>query len=59
MVSAITAEYCPPSAWNAVRDGVEHAVYLHLVDDEVVLLLVMVYVKADRENVKPKDIKRS
>lgn len=33
-------------------------IYFHLVGDEVVLL-VMVYAKADRANVKPKDIKRS
>jgi hypothetical protein len=24
-VSAITAECCPPSEWNGVRDGVEYA----------------------------------
>jgi len=33
-------------------------IYFHLVDDEIVLL-VMVYAKAVRANVKTKDIKRS
>lgn len=39
------------------RGGVR-VIYFHLVDDEVVLL-VMVYAKSVRENVKPKSIKRS
>lgn len=47
--------------WSRVgagkRGGVR-VIYFHLVGDEVVLL-VMVYAKAERANVKPKDIKRS
>lgn len=39
------------------RGGVR-VIYFHLVGDEVVLL-VMVYAKAERANVKPTDIKRS
>lgn len=39
------------------RGGVR-VIYFHLVDDQVVLL-VMVYAKSERENVKPKSIKRS
>jgi mRNA-degrading endonuclease RelE of RelBE toxin-antitoxin system len=39
------------------RGGV-HVIYFHLVGDEVVLL-VMVYAKAERSSAKPKDIKRS
>lgn len=39
------------------RGGVR-VIYFHLVGDQVVLL-VMVYAKAERANVKPKDIKRS
>jgi hypothetical protein len=39
------------------RGGVR-VIYFHLVGEEVVLL-VMVYAKAERSNVKPKDIKRS
>lgn len=39
------------------RGGVR-VIYFHLVGDEVVLL-VMVYAKAERANVKPKNIKRS
>ena len=38
------------------RGGVR-VIYFHLTDDEVVLL-VMVYAKAARGNVRPKDIKR-
>ncbi|OZI43208.1 DNA-binding protein [Bordetella genomosp. 4] len=37
--------------------GGARVIYFHLVDDEVVLL-VMVYAKAERENVMPKEIKR-
>lgn len=33
-------------------------IYFHLVDDEVVLLM-MVYAKSERQNVTPKSIKRS
>lgn len=40
------------------KRGGARVIYFHLVGDEVVLL-VMVYAKAERENVKPKDIKRS
>lgn len=40
------------------KRGGARIIYFHLVDDEVVLL-VMVYAKAERENVTPKDIKRS
>ena len=40
------------------KRGGARVIYFHLVDDQVVLL-VMVYVKAERENVKPKSIKRS
>lgn len=39
------------------RGGVR-VIYFHLAEDGVVLL-VMVYAKAERANVKPKDIKRS
>ena len=39
------------------RGGVR-VIYFHLVDDQVVLL-VMVYAKSKRENVKAKSIKRS
>ena len=38
--------------------GGARVIYFHLVEDELVLL-VMVYAKAERTNVKPKDIKRS
>jgi hypothetical protein len=38
------------------RGGVR-VIYFHLTDEEIVLL-VMVYAKAVRTNVKPKDIKR-
>ncbi len=40
------------------KRGGARVIYFHLVGDEVVLL-VMVYAKAERSNVKPKDIKRS
>ncbi|TDP85728.1 hypothetical protein EV672_10277 [Aquabacterium commune] len=40
------------------KRGGARVIYFHLVDDQAVLL-VMVYVKAERENVKPKSIKRS
>ncbi|MFO1269511.1 MAG: DNA-binding protein [Rubrivivax sp.] len=40
------------------KRGGARVVYFHLVADEVVLL-IMVYAKAARTNVKPKDIKRS
>jgi hypothetical protein len=40
------------------KRGGARVVYFHLVGDEVVLL-VMVYAKAERENVKSKTIKRS
>lgn len=40
------------------KRGGARVIYFHLVGDEVVLL-VMVYAKAKRENVKPKSIKRS
>ncbi len=40
------------------KRGGARVIYCHLVGDEVVLL-VMVYAKAERSNVKPKDIKRS
>jgi len=40
------------------KRGGSRVIYFHLVDDQVVLL-VMVYAKAERENVKPKTIKRS
>lgn len=40
------------------KRGGARVIYFHLVGDEVVLL-VMVYAKAKRKNVKPKDIKRS
>ena len=40
------------------KRGGARVVYFHLVDDEIVLL-VMVYAKAERANVKAKDIKRS
>ncbi|CAM5183691.1 hypothetical protein CDEF62S_05474 [Castellaniella defragrans] len=39
------------------RSGAK-VIYFYLVDDEIVLL-VMVYAKAERANVKAKDIKRS
>lgn len=39
------------------KRGGARVIYFHLVGDEVVLL-VMVYAKAGRQNVKPKDIKR-
>ena len=39
------------------KSGGVRVIYFHLVDDEVVLL-VMVYAKAARATVKPKDIKR-
>lgn len=39
------------------KRGGARVIYFHLVDDEVVLL-VMVYAKAERENVMPKEIKR-
>lgn len=40
------------------KRGGARVIYFHLVGDEVVLL-VMVYAKAERSNVKPKDINRS
>lgn len=40
------------------KRGGARVVYFHLVGDEVVLL-VMAYAKAERANVKPKDIQRS
>jgi hypothetical protein len=40
------------------KRGGARVIYFHLVGDEVVLL-VMVYAKAERANVKPKNIKRS
>lgn len=40
------------------KRGGARVIYFHLLGDEVVLL-VMVYAKAERANVKPKDIKRS
>lgn len=40
------------------KRGGARVIYFHLVEDELVLL-VMVYTKAERTNVKPKDIKRS
>ena len=40
------------------KRGGARVIYFHLVGDELVLL-VMVYAKAERTNVKPKDIKRS
>jgi len=40
------------------KRGGARVIYFHLVNDEVVLL-VMVYAKAERVNVRPKDIKRS
>jgi mRNA-degrading endonuclease RelE of RelBE toxin-antitoxin system len=43
---------------GAGKRGGARVIYFHLVGDEVVLL-VMVYAKAERANVKPKDIKRS
>ena len=39
------------------KRGGTRVIYFHLGGDEVVLL-IMVYAKAARENVKPKDIKR-
>jgi mRNA-degrading endonuclease RelE of RelBE toxin-antitoxin system len=47
--------------WHRRRTGRRsgaRVIYFHLVGDELVLL-VMVYAKAERTNVKPKDIKRS
>lgn len=43
---------------GAGKRGGARVIYFHLVDDQLVLL-VMVYAKAERANVKPKDIKRS
>ena len=43
---------------GAGKRGGARVIYFHLVGDEVVLL-VMVYAKAERANVGPKDIKRS
>lgn len=40
------------------KRGGARVIYFHLVGDEVVLL-VMVYAKAERTNVAPKDIQRS
>lgn len=40
------------------KRGGARVIYFHLVDDEIVLL-VMVYAKAERTNVLAKDIKRS
>lgn len=40
------------------KRGGARVIYFHLVDDEIVLL-VMIYAKATRTNVKAKDIKRS
>ena len=40
------------------KRGGARVIYFHLVGDEIVLL-VMVYAKAERSNVKPKDINRS
>ncbi|VCU72445.1 hypothetical protein PIGHUM_04544 [Pigmentiphaga humi] len=40
------------------KRGDARVIDFHLVDDEIVLL-VMVYAKAERANVKAKDIKRS
>jgi mRNA-degrading endonuclease RelE of RelBE toxin-antitoxin system len=40
------------------KRGGARVIYFHLVQDEVVLL-VMIYAKAERENVKPTQIKRS
>jgi hypothetical protein len=49
---------CVGSAKELVKSGGARVIYFHLVGDEVVLL-VMVYAKAERSNIKPKDIKRS
>ena len=43
---------------GAGKRGGARVIYFHLVEDELVLL-VMVYAKAELTNVKPKDIKRS
>jgi hypothetical protein len=40
------------------KRGGARVIYFHLVGDQLVLL-VMVHAKAERTNVKPKDIKRS
>ena len=40
------------------KRGGARVIYFHLVDDEIVLL-ALVYAKAERTNVKAKDIKRS
>ena len=40
------------------KRGGMRVIYFHLVGDEVVLL-VMVYAKAERANVRPKNIKRN
>ena len=40
------------------KRGGARVIYFHLVGDQIVLL-VMVYTKAERRNVKPKSIKRS
>lgn len=39
------------------KRGGARVIYFHLVEDEVVLL-IMVYAKAEREHVTPKEIKR-
>lgn len=46
---------CRPSRNRLLACGGARVIYFHLVGDEVVLL-VMVYAKAERTNVKPKDI---
>ena len=51
------ARYAGTEAGSGKRGGAR-VIYFHLVGDQLVLL-VMVYAKAERTNVKPKDIKRS
>lgn len=48
----------PADSVSLGNRGGARVIYFHLVDDEIVLL-VMVYAKAERTNVKAKDIKRS
>jgi len=47
----------PEAGRRRVACGGARVIYFHLVGDEVVLL-VMVYAKAERTNVSPKDITR-
>ena len=43
MLSAITAECCPPSAWNRVRDRAEYATAMHLLQSGVDISVIALW----------------